>query len=316
MDSAMTEPSVESVETLLRDELAQGDVVLSTAAPLLRHLLVNEDQALFSDEVVARVRGMLTDVARQLLHARAEAAAMPDPSAFVAECEEELSHALFAHTGLLGHVHSLTFEAQLTLRLQLRNGTDPVLSPLLQELVAAGDEVIAASAMGVIAAQARFVQQYRRMCLPVGELPADLFHSALLALRSHAGEDDAAAAAERSLRDSFDESLGRLGLISRLVMRLGKSAPRALDIGHAGLGMFATALSMAAAQERAVTVLSFSERQCARLALALRAAGLKQPQVEELFLYVHPEIVLPDGFERLSADRASLLLGAAEPGGG
>mgnify|MGYP001544519196 FL=1 len=99
--------------------------------------------------------------------------------------------------------------------------------------------------------------------------------------------------------------------MSRLVMRMGKTAPRSLDIGHAGLSIFASALAMASGQQRDLAVLSFSDRQFARLALAMRAAGLKQPAVEAQFLYLHPDIVLPEGFDRLSADRAALLLAAA-----
>jgi hypothetical protein len=60
-------------------------------------------------------------------------------------------------------------------------------------------------------------------------------------------------------------------------------------------------------------VLSFADRQFARLALALRAAGLKQQAVEEQFLYLHPEISLPDGFDRLRADRAAALLAGSRP---
>jgi hypothetical protein len=154
------------------------------------------------------------------------------------------------------------------------------------------------------------------MALPLAELPGDLFHTALLVLRAGAGEhEDSAIAAERSLRETFDESRGRLGLISRLVMRMGKTAPRALDVDHAGLAIFGTALAMASGQERDLAVLSFSDRQFARLALAMRAAGLKQPAVEEQFLYLHPEIALPEGFDRLSADRAAMLLAASSPQG-
>ena len=39
-----TMPSAESVEEMLRGELAQGDVILATARPILRHLLANDDQ--------------------------------------------------------------------------------------------------------------------------------------------------------------------------------------------------------------------------------------------------------------------------------
>jgi hypothetical protein len=312
--ATLAEPTLESVESLLREELAQGDVMLSTATPILRHLLVNDDQALFSDEVVARTRGMLTDVARQLLHAQAEAARIVERETFLAEREDALAEALANEPPFLAHVHALTIEAKLTLQLQTRSNIDPVLCPLLQELVASRDDVVAGSAMAVLAAQARFIQHHRRMALPLGELPGDLFHSALLVLRAQAGEyEDAATAAERSLRDAFDESHGRLGLIARLVMRMGKTAPRALNVDNAGLGIFATALAMASGQERHLTVLSFSDRQFARLALALRAAGLKQPVVEEQFQYLHPEIALPEGFDKLTADRAAMLLASSSP---
>lgn len=308
----LAEPNFESVETLLRDELAQGDAVLATATPILRHLLVNEDQALFSDEVVARVRGMLTDVARQLLHAQAEAARVADREPFVAEREDSLAVALANEPAFLAHVHALTIEAHLTLQLQARSSVDTVLCPLLQELVASRDDVLAGTAMAALAAQARFIQHHRRMALPIGELPADLLHTALLELRAMAGEsDDGVAEAERSLREAFDESRGRLGLMSRLLVRMGRTATRALDVDHAGVAIFVTALAMASGQERDATVLTFSERQFARLALSMRAAGLKQPAVEKQFLYLHPDILLPDGFDTLTSDRAAALLAAS-----
>jgi len=316
MSATRTETSIEAVETLLRDELVQCDAMISTATPILRHLLVNEDQALFSDEVVARVRGMMTDVARQLLHAWAAASTIADRSAFLNEREDELAAALIDEPALLAHVHALTLEAKLALHLQTRCNIDAVLPPLLQELVASKDDVLAGSAMAVIAAEARFIQHHRRMTLPIGELPGELFHKTLLALRSQAGEsDEDAAAAERALREAFDEAHSRLGLLSRLIMRMGKAAPRTLDIDNAGVAMFATALAMATDQERGLTVVSFSDRQFARLALALRAAGLKQPAVEEQFLFLHPGITLPEGFDKLSADRASLLLASSAPQG-
>ena len=310
--ATLAEPTLESVESMLRAELAQGDAMLSTAAPILRHLLVNDDLALFSDEVVARVRGMLLDVARQLLHAQAEAARIEDRGSFVAEREDGLVEHLAGDAAFLAHVHALTIEARLTLQLQARSNVDPIICPLLQELVASRDDNVAGSAMAVLAAQARFIQHHRRMSLPLGELPGDLFHAALLALRAIVGEGEAAGA-EQAMRDEYDEGHGRLGLISRLVMRMGKTAPRALDVDHAGLAIFATALAMASGQEREITVLSFSERQFARFALAMRAAGLKQPVVEEQFLYLHPEISLPKGFDKLTADRAALLLASSTP---
>ena len=297
-----------SVEATLRDALAQGDAVLSAAAPTLRRLLASEDRGLHSDEVVARVRGMLADLARQLLDAQAEADASAAPR------RDGLIAALADDAALLGHLHALALEGCMADRLEARAGIDPVLSPLLENLVVAGDEVLATAAISAITAQAGFVQQQRRMTLPLGELPGELFHSALLALRRAAGEDASTEAAEAALRRGFDESLGRLGLLSRLVTRTGSNAPGALNVERAGLAVFATALALAAGQERGVTVLSFSGRQSARLALALRAAGLTQAAVEAQFLHLQPEATLSPSLAGLRADRASAILAASNSG--
>ena len=311
----MSEQAAETVERVLHDELVEGDAMIAAARPILRHLLANDDNGLFSDETIARVRGLVLNVAGQLLFAQAEAAEARNRPAYVAGRQDRLAQALFGDTGFLAHAHALTVEAQLTERLQARNGIDAVLTPLVGELAGSGDRDTAGLAMAVLAAQARFQQHWRRMELPLGELPGDLFHRALVLLRERADGDDesAAEAAERRLRDDYQEGAGRLGLIARLVMALGQQAPRALSIDHAGLAVFATALAMASGQERDLVVLSFSERQYARLAVSLCAAGLKPQAVLEQFLYLHPDVSLPDGFETLRADRAVALLAMAQP---
>ena len=306
-----TASELASVEATLRDALARGDAVLSAAAPTLRRLLASEDRGLHSDEVVARVRGMLADLARQLLEARA---AVAGASAAAASDRDGLIGALADDEALLGHLQALALEGCLADRLEARAGIDPVLSPLLEDLIVAGDEVLATAAISAITAQASFVQQQRGMTLPLGELPGELFHSALVALRRTAGDDESADAAEAELRRAFDESSGRLGLLSRLVMRTGSNAPGALDVERAGLALFATALAIAAGQDRAVTVRSFSERQSTRFALALRAAGLTQAAVETQFLVLHPEASPPRSLAGLRADRATALLAAADSG--
>jgi hypothetical protein len=311
-DEIKTAFSPQAVEQVLRERLAGGDMVLASTRTILCHLLANRDHALFSDEVIARVRGMNVHVARQLLFARAEADALANPADFADRQQDALAALLTDDASFLAHTHVLTLEAQLVAQLQRRSGFDGVLSPLLQELTASADEDLAAAAMRVIAVQARFLQSQRRMELPLAELPSDLFHKALLAMRRHAdndaGDGSGAQKAEARLRAQFDESQGRLGQLTRLVMAMGRKAPRALAIDHAGLALFTTALAMACGQDRDTTVLSFGENQLARLALSLRAAGLAQDAVEEQFVYLHPYAVLPEGFDRVTVDRAAALL--------
>lgn len=306
------------VEVALSEDLAHGDALIGTIAPILRHLLANDDHSLFSDEIVARVRGMMHDVARQLLDALAAAAGQPDTREHDPEAYDAIVHGFIADQAFLTHTHALALEWQLTERLQARLALDPVLSPLLQALIASPEGATGATAMALLAAQARFVQNQRRMQLPLAELPADLLHSALQALRAHAGAEEIhRVSAETAIRVQYDESRSRLGLIERLIAGMGGGASAALSITNAGAAMFLSALSLASGQSRDTAVLSTNEGQLARLALALRASGLKSKAVEEQFLSLHPDVSLPEGFEMLGADRAAALLArsTAYPGG-
>jgi len=311
----MTATTDYSVEDVLRDGLAQGDAILGTLGPIMRHLLANDDLSLFSDEIVARVRGMLGDIARQVLLAQAEAAQSGDAQAFIVARQAALVESFLDNPALLGHAHSLALEWQLTERIQARNNVDPVLSPLLQSLIASNDPDIAALAMTVLAAQARFVQSQRRMEHAIGELPGELFHSVLLTIRAQAEDGALAATAEERLRGFYDESRSRLALLARLVSGIGVRAVEALAIDHAGVGIFLTALALGSGQDRDLAVLSTNDRQLARLALSLTASGLKPRAVEEQFLYLHPEIELPQGFDELRPDQAAALLTTLPPRG-
>lgn len=297
------------VETVMRDELAHGDALLGTIAPILRHLLANDDHSLFSDEIIARVRGMMDDLARQLLDALAVAGGLDGDGQYPAEQREALIEAFVAHPGLLAHAHALALEWQLTERLEARLSLDPVLSPLLQALIASPDAGMAATAMALLAAQARYVQCQRRMQLPLAELPGDLLHAALRTLyAAAAGRDDLASAAETAIRANYAEARGRLGLIARLITGMGGGATAALAVTHGGVAMFLSAMALASGQERDLAVLATNEGQLARLALALRASGMKPQGVEEQFVALHPDVALPEGFDQLGSDHAAALL--------
>lgn len=320
IETAIQANSGAAVETVLRDELAHGDALIGTIAPILRHLLANDEHSVFSDEIIARVRGMIEHVARQLLDTQAEVAAGADERDHPHVAIEALKDGFVAHPGFLAHVHALAMEWQLTERLHARLALDPVLSPLLQALIASTEPGVAANGMALLASQARFAQAQRRMQLPLTELPGDLLHAALLGLRSHAGEEDEAqfhaAEAERLIRARYDESRSRLGLIARIVTGMGGGAGAALSVTHGGVAIFVSALALASGQDRDMAVLATNEGQLARLALALRAAGLKAETVTEQFLSLHPDVALPEGFDQLVPDRAAALLAhsAAYPG--
>lgn len=195
-------------------------------------------------------------------------------------------------------------------RLEAQYGIDPVLSPLLQRLIASPESSQASAAMAALAAQARFAQAQRRMELPLAELPGDLFHELLLGWRAYHGtrRSDAMIRAEAKLRNAFDESGGRLALLARLVAGMGEEARAALDFEQAGVPLFLSALAQLSRQSRPMAVLSTNEQQVARLALGLRAAGLDAPAIEAQLLRLHRSAEPPRGLDAIApADAAQML---------
>jgi hypothetical protein len=315
-DVYSSQAGADSIERVMRAELSHGDAMIGTIVPIIRHLVASDDQSVFSEEIVARTRGMLEDIARQLLTARAVAAGEGENRDYGRGMVEPLVNGISVDPALLAHVHALALEWQLTERIHSRLGLDSVLSPLLQALISSSDGATAASAMNLLASQARFSQSQRRMQLPLSELPADLLNGVLAVLHDQGDADDAAAdRAEQAICAGYDESQTRLGLMARLIMGMGGGAMAALSVDHAGVALFLTALSIANGQDRGLTTLSTNESQLARLALALAAAGLKPQAVEEQFVSLHPEVSLPPGFETLGPDRAAAILahGAGYP---
>ncbi|MBH5322713.1 hypothetical protein [Aurantiacibacter sediminis] len=308
--------SASSVEITLKRELAHGDVIIATAPPILRHLLANVDQALFSDQVIATIRGMMLHLAQQMLANLADVRGISNRAEFIEQSLDEIASALLDETDFLSHAHAITVEATLADRLSRRSGIDPVLSPVLQELVSSTEDQVATGAMHALAAQARFMQQQGRMALPLHELPHDLFERAMQIFREHTAADgEDAAKAEKAMCDAYDPDQRRVAKFIRLVSGMQHRANRALAVDNAGLSIFVTAVSMAADINRDTVIMSLGEAQCARLALSLRAAGLNQSAVEEQFLYLHPEITLPDGFDTIRPDRAVAMLNDAQDEG-
>ena len=315
IDGAASRSDGASVETVMHQELARSDGMAETVIPILRHLLGNDSNSLFSDDILGRVRSMCEDLAEQMLdEVEGEADREVETAQIAAELRESAP--------FLAHLHALALEWQLTERMESRFGLDPVLSPLVQALVASRDEGTQALAMKTLAAQARYCQAQRRMSLSLFELPGDYLHFALLCLQSVVEDRDADGAgsfakAQADIRARFDEGKTRIGLMTRLITGMGSGGIAALSLTHAGVAMFLSALAIGSGQDRDAATLATHDGQVARLALSLRAAGLKPDGIAEQFASLHPDLLLPEGFERIGADRAAAILasGASYPAG-
>ena len=212
-DAIVPAPGGALAEAALRQALARGDGGLRVAGPMLRHLVTTDRSSLFSEEVVARVRGMLGDVARQLVTAHSDGGGGADGDA-----ASRLATALAENDELLFHLHAAALEARIGERLRAAAALDPVLSPLLQALIATPET--AEAAMHCLAAQARFGRNQLRMTMPRGELPAGLLHAALLVARTQAVVDvapsgTAAPDADATWADAADASAARAEAVLR-----------------------------------------------------------------------------------------------------
>lgn len=314
IDNAVHPADTESVEALLRDELARGDAVAGSVLPILRYLAGTPHSALFGEEVLTRTRAMLADLAGEILDCLVGAG---DGRGHSDGEIEVLTRAFLPSPVLLGHVHALALEWQLTESLQARAALDPVASPLLQGLVSCADADLRAAALAFLAAQARWCQVQRRMGLPLGELPAPVFDEVLAIVRKLVAAEptlaERARVVEAEARSVYAPEATRLGLAQRVVrgLRGSHGDVSALRVTEAGAALFVTALALGSGQTRDAAVVSTQEGQGARLALVLRAAGLEPVAVEEQFLAIHPQAALPSGFERLAADHATAILSSS-----
>lgn len=283
----------EPAEHPLRAALARGDRLAARSAPALHRLLEAEDRRLLDEAIVAQVGGLISDLATQLID----------------NDERQVREALLALEPLRAHCHALALEWRLALRFEADRALDPVLSPVLQGCVMAGQPSTAPLAMAALAAQARFAQAQRRMQLPLGELPAEVFHATLLATRAVLPESFVDQ--EHRLRADFDEGAGRLAVLARLASEAEASNAQLLAVEEAGVALWLSALALQAGQSRDDTARAAADARSGRLLLTLRAAGLAPGEAERQALLIEPDAILPRGLHDIGTREAAQWLAEA-----
>lgn len=281
-------PEALAAEARLRTALAAADTALDSSIAALPRVLGDSEPALFGDRIVAHVRALAADLARQL------SAQSGADSAGEGETPRRVA-AVLADPALLGHLHALALEAQLADVLADRLALDPVVPPLLHARLDAAEPRARDDAAALVSAQARFVAAQRRGQLALGDLPGE--RAAGLVSLGRAGEAIPAAS-------------GRSALLRRFVSELAEPGA-ALDLAQAGVAVFATALAMSAATNRDRAVLWLFPTQRPRLALALLAAGLEPAAVRAQLFALDPDAEPLAGIETFSAARAAALLRGA-----
>lgn len=307
-DNGQSGASALSMEDDLHASLARGNVTLASATPILQHLLENHDRTMFSDEIIARIGGMVMHVARQILDLlEANSEKEFDGSQFV-DLSKAFASAISGNSEFLTHLHALAIETQMTERLSERSGLDPVLSPLLQDFVASGEEEVATAAMRALAAQARFVQHQRRMELPLSELPEPLFDLLLQYLDELGGQFVDTNKIAPSLRAHYDPAKARTAQLCAVLKAMPYAPVHALEIDHAGVAFFLTALHLASGETRDVLALALCESQVARLSLSLRCGSAETSEISQLLSVLHPDVKVPEGVAGLDPTTAVAML--------
>ena len=291
---------------LLRAALRDADTALAGAGPVLAQLLSARDDGLFSDEMLARVRGLVTSLAGNLSALTAGADART-PHRDIADPQVlGLADYLLQSPALLSHCHALALESQIAQRLERQAALDPVLSPFIQNAIAVSEQTAASLAMRALAAQARFVQAQKRMELRPEELPGELLFDVVRGWQRWFEKNDVAgfAAGQENLRRKYNEGQTRAVLLSRLIENDVEDTAHLLAIDHVGVALFVTGLAEHGGLSRELAAFTLTAGQAARLAIALRAAGLSAEAIERQCLRLHPDLlppVIPDTLQPAAA---------------
>lgn len=292
----------ESLAASLRADLAGDDRALSGMVPVLSHVLTNRAEPMVSDDIIARMRGLIGNAAEQLLAFNEQHAS--------AEDLDSLSAALASNGSIVTHYYALAFEGGLSEELAARNGLDPVISPLIRELMGSKDKSVAEIATKLMVSQARFIQGQKRLQSAIVELPPEVLDEVLNVAKGWAKRQirPFSARLAADFKASYDEASTRFGLLTRLIAMLGASGQLVCEIETAGFAVFCSAVAGQTRQPRELLVLSCQSHQSLRLALALKACGISTESIIRQFEFIGSDVTFPDGFDTWDEQSAADVL--------
>lgn len=294
-------------EATLRELLAVGEQTRRSLPQQLRHRIGFADPSLFDDELIARTRGLLVHLTAQICGGRPSGSG----SAEHLSARDAILRALFDHPAMLSHCHALALEYRLTRRLAEQAEVDPLLPPILQEMIASPNEKTSRLAAAVLAAQTRFLSNMERMQLPLRQLPGELLHDVFAIGRQWLGQPIIADAVEQAVRTSYDEGATRVALLGRLVDMTEFPNAWGWQLGEAGVALFLAKLAVAAGSNLHEAALLTTQSQIARLALTLRALRCNPGAINRNLYTLHDEVALPL-IAGMEPDAASAMLVGSE----
>lgn len=295
----------EALAASLRADLAGDDRALSGVVPVLSHILTNRGEPMVSDDIIARMRGLIASAAEQLLASEEQQAS--------AEELDTLNIALASNGSIVTHYYALAYEGAVSEDLAKRVGLDPVISPLIRELMGSKDKSVAEIATKLMASQARFIEGQKRLQSSIFELPPEIFEEMLATCKAWAKQQirPMQVRSTAGIKSSYDEASTRLGLLAHLIAMLGASGQLVCEIETAGFAIFCSAVSGQTRQPRELIVLSCQSHQSLRLALALKACGISTESIIRQFECVGNDVAFPDGFDTWDEQSATALLMAS-----
>lgn len=198
--------------------------------------------------------------------------------------EESVLEALLDEPRLLSHLHALALEHALTERCAESLRIDPLLPPLVKELIGSPNQDVSELAAASLQAQLRHRQRMEKMRLSVEELPSELIG----AVSKLAGQHGLVDADHQHWFHSATVP-SRLSLFKLLVQTPEYPLKRRWDLRKAGVPLLFSALAVQSDSSFEEIAILMTNSQTAQLALTLFAINCSKKAAQCTLAALHGE---------------------------